>query len=84
MRNLSEIIHSTIVVFSFLFSHKDIGCGYSLEMPEQGTSNEYPQHVFCGEIRRKNISNFWLLKVHYPITLNTLQSADMEYADWNT
>ena len=25
---------------------KNICCGYSLEVPWQGTSNEYPQHVF--------------------------------------
>ena len=27
-------------------------CVYSLELPCQGTSYEYPQHVFCGEIRK--------------------------------
>ena len=30
----------------FLFHHKNLCCGYSLEAPQQGTSNEYPQHVF--------------------------------------
>ena len=30
----------------FLFLHKNIYCGYSLEVPSLGTSNEYPQHVF--------------------------------------
>ena len=26
--------------------HKNICCGYSLESPWRGDSNEYPQHVF--------------------------------------
>ena len=31
---------------SFLFLHKSICCGYSLEVPLRGASNEYPQHMF--------------------------------------
>ena len=30
--------------FFFLFLHKNICCGYSLEATRQGTSNKYPQH----------------------------------------
>ena len=30
----------------FLFLHKNMYCGYSLEAPHQGASNEYPQHMF--------------------------------------
>ena len=30
----------------FLFLYKNICCGYSLEAPHRGTSNEYPQHMF--------------------------------------
>ena len=30
----------------FLFLHKNIHCGYSLEVPHQGASNEYPQPMF--------------------------------------
>ena len=35
----------------FLFVLKNICCGYSLEMSQWGTSNEYPQdnYVFMGE-----------------------------------
>ena len=29
-----------------LILHKNICCGYSLESPRQGDSNEYPQHMF--------------------------------------
>ena len=32
--------------FLFLFHHKNICCGYSLEAPHRGASNEYPQHMF--------------------------------------
>ena len=36
----------------FLFLHEIVGCGYSLEAPWRGTSNEYPQPTFCGETRK--------------------------------
>ena len=32
--------------------------GYSLEVPHRGTSNEYPQHIFHGELRKINIWNY--------------------------
>ena len=35
--------------------HKNICCGYSLEAPHQGASNEYPQHMFL-----------WGYKKNYP------------------
>ena len=38
---------STKKVFTdFLFLNGNICCGYSLEVPRWGTSNEYPQHIF--------------------------------------
>ena len=36
-------------------------CGYSLEVPQQGTSNEYPQHMFPWR-NKTNINTFWLKK----------------------
>ena len=30
----------------FLFLNENISCVYSLEVPQQGTFSEYPQHVF--------------------------------------
>ena len=30
----------------FLFLHKYVCCGYSLEVPCRGASNEHPQHMF--------------------------------------
>ena len=41
----------------FLFLQKNIYCWYSLEVPQRGTSNKYPQYVF---IDMKNISTFQL------------------------
>ena len=32
--------------YFFLLLHESIYYGYSLEVPQQGTSNEYPQHIF--------------------------------------
>ena len=34
--------------------YKNIGCGYSLEVPRQGASNKYPQHMFSWT-NKKNI-----------------------------
>ena len=38
----------------FLFLHENICCGYSLEAPRRGASNEYPQHMFSWR-NKKNI-----------------------------
>ena len=46
----------------FLFQHENICCGYSLEVPCQGTSNKYPQHIFCWEIRKILYQYFWIGK----------------------
>ena len=40
----------TGVYIIFLISAQNIGCGYSLEPPRRGGSNEYPQSMFCAEI----------------------------------
>ena len=47
----------TGVYIIFLISVQSIDCGYSLELPHWGGSNEYPQSMFRAEIR-KNISAF--------------------------
>ena len=48
-----------IVSIFFLFLDKNICCGYSLEAPHRGASNEYPQHMFS--LRNK--------KTIYPIPI---------------
>ena len=37
---------------SFHISAQNIDCGYSLEPPRRGGSNEYPQSMFWAEIRK--------------------------------
>ena len=44
----------------FLFLFKNIECGYSLEPPRRGGSNEYTQSIFWAEIWK--ISDFFYLK----------------------
>ena len=44
-----------------LISTQNIDCGYSLEPPRRGGSNEYPQSMFWAEIRK--ISEFFYLKI---------------------
>ena len=45
-------------------STSHICCGYSLEAPRRGASNEYPQHMFSSR-NKKNIDTFWLKKAPY-------------------
>ena len=43
---VKALFFSPKVLIFFLFLHENIFCGYSLETPRQGASNEYPQHMF--------------------------------------
>ena len=53
----------TGVYIIFLISTQNIDCGFSLEPPHQGGSNEYQQFMFWAEIW-KNIRVFiWKLSV---------------------
>ena len=42
----------------FLFLQENIYCWYSLEVPLRGTSNEYHNICFSGEIRKKYLSGY--------------------------
>ena len=46
------------IVF-FLFLHKNICCGYSLEAPQWGASNEYHNTYFRGEIWKISVLFCW-------------------------
>ena len=64
----------TGVYIIFLISAQNIDCGFSLELPRRGGSNEYPQSMFWAEIW-KNIRIFYLeifpfLVVKFSIYLN--------------
>ena len=45
-------------IIIFLFLNKNICCGYSLEAPPRGASNEYPQRMFLLR-NEKIINSFW-------------------------
>ena len=47
-----------ILGYFFLFLHKHICCGYSLEAPRRVASNEYPQHMFFMKNWRKLSQNY--------------------------
>ena len=49
----------------FLFLPKNIWCGYSLQAPWQGASNEYPQHVFLWRNKKTTISMLLLFAAMY-------------------
>ena len=54
-------IRGGIHIIFFLFLDENICCRYSLEVPRQGTSNEYQQHMFS--LRNKeDISIFQMKK----------------------
>ena len=53
----------TGVYVIFLISAQNIDCGYSLEPPHRGGSNEYPQSMFWAEIRKK--VRFFIWKVSF-------------------
>ena len=63
----------TGVYIIFLISAQNIDCGYSLEPPRRGGSNEYPQSMFLSR-NMKNIiflsENFQFLVVKCSIFLN--------------
>ena len=41
----------------FFFLYENICCGYSLEAPQQGTSNEYPQHTFLWHQKQYTVTS---------------------------
>ena len=53
----------------FHISAQNIDCGYSLELPWQGDSNEYPQPMFLSRNKKNNVypckPQFYYIKVGY-------------------
>ena len=61
------------VYIIFLTFAQNIDCGYSLEPPRRGGSNEYPQSMFWAEIWKISeflTENFQFLEVKFSIYLN--------------
>ena len=50
-------------------SGQNIDCGYSLEPPRRGGSNEYPQSMFLGRNKKNNVypckPQFYYIKVGF-------------------
>ena len=53
----------------FHISAKNIDCGYSLEPPRSGGSNEYPQSMFLSRNNKNNVypckPQFYYIKVRF-------------------
>ena len=53
----------------FHFSAQNIDCGYSLEPPRRGGSNEYPQSMFLSRNKKNNVypckPHFYYIKVGF-------------------
>ena len=60
----------TGVYIIFLISAQNIDCGYSLEPPRRGGSNEYPQLQKYEKYRRFLSENFQFLEMNFSIYLN--------------
>ena len=54
-----------VYIIIFLFLLKNIDCGYPLEPPRRGGSNEYPQSMFWAEIWK--ISIFYFENLHFVV-----------------
>ena len=64
----TEIFQIKILI-SFHISAQNIDCGYSLEPPRRGGSNEYPQSVFLSRNKKNNVypckPQFYYIKVGF-------------------
>ena len=62
-----EIFHQKIFDIFLIFA-QNIDCGYTLEPPRRGGSNEYPQSMFWSKIRKIGIPcipQFYYIKVGF-------------------
>ena len=54
---------------SFHISAQNIDCGYSIEPPRRGGSNEYPQSMFLSRNEKINVyrfkAQFYCIKVEF-------------------
>ena len=62
----NETFHKKNLIF-FNISAQNIDCGYSLEPPQRGGSNEYPQSMFLSRNKKYNLypcqPQFYYIKV---------------------
>ena len=53
-RQKLKVFQIKILIF-FIFLLKNIDCGYSLEPPRRGDSNEYPQSMFLSKDKKNTV-----------------------------
>ena len=62
-------IFQTKILISFHISAQNIDCGYSLEPPRRGGSNEYPQSLFLSRNKKNYVypckPQFYFIKVEF-------------------
>ena len=61
----TEIFQIKILIF-FHISAQNIDCGYSLEPPRRGGSNEYQQYMFLSRNKKNNVNpsfKGWWVKI---------------------
>ena len=67
----AHIIFSIVLNRAFFFQRKNIlisnlslkiYCGYSLEVPQFGTSNEYAQYIFSWRNKKNYLSDYALIQ----------------------
>ena len=60
---------NSIFFFFFHISAQNIDCGYYLELPWWGSSNEYPQSMFLSRNKKNNVylckTQFYYIKVRF-------------------
>ena len=49
-----HFVNQKLLIF-FLILNANICCGYSLEVPHQGVSNDYPQHMFSWRHKKNSV-----------------------------
>ena len=77
--NVFIALKGTLFYF-YLVLHKNVCCGYSLESPGRGDSNEYPQCMFIW----KNMENYPFIITEYPpcLFLWMIQDSSGEQIKW--
>ena len=46
------IFSRNVLIYFFIIFAQNIDCGYTLEPPRRGGSNEYPQSMFWGKNKK--------------------------------
>ena len=69
-----------IPIFLILLQNKD--CGYSLEPPQRGGSNKYPQSMFKQKYKKNLAENFQFLKLKKSLCNAWASFRNMKISGW--